>query len=385
MRVSIRNPIYVIVILMTLLILTVQQEQGVIQKVTVTHAESGYYVMELDTSNIGGSYQLSENIDPSYPSFGSIDGNDIYSILSAMSNIKSHLGVEETIQVESKVEVNEEEYYYIVHFPVSMGNVPLMLPYTTELISSSMIYPDVTVEIIQEYVGSTAPSSSPSAIPTGQPSAIPTGQPSAIPTGQPSAIPTGQPSAIPTEQPSAIPTGQPSAIPTGQPTGQPTQPTGQPTGQPSGQPTGKPTGQPTTEPTASPSLYPTTTEPTSVPTVSPSLYPTTSVPTSLPTSTPTSVTLNLLDRGIIVNIIMVLIGGTITGIVVYVYKKYKELSNDDKKKNLKQTDLVTYDEEECYNIEMPVAKPISQNNYHINNYQVATCETPSAPPVATLV
>jgi len=361
MRVSIRNPIYVIVILMTLLILTVQQEQGVIQKVTVTHAESGYYVMELDTSNIGGSYQLSENIDPSYPSFGSIDGNDIYSILSAMSNIKSHLGVEETIQVESKVEVNEEEYYYIVHFPVSMGNVPLMLPYTTELISSSMIYPDVTVEIIQEYVGSTAPSSSPSAIPTGQPSAIPTGQPSAIPTGQPSAIPTGQP------------------------TGQPTQPTGQPTGQPSGQPTGKPTGQPTTEPTASPSLYPTTTEPTSVPTVSPSLYPTTSVPTSLPTSTPTSVTLNLLDRGIIVNIIMVLIGGTITGIVVYVYKKYKELSNDDKKKNLKQTDLVTYDEEECYNIEMPVAKPISQNNYHINNYQVATCETPSAPPVATLV
>jgi len=66
-------------------------------------------------------------------------------------------------------------------------------------------------------------------------------------------------------------------------------------------------------------------------------------------------------------------------------KNIKNYQMMTKKKNLKQTDLVTYDEEECYNIEMPVAKPISQNNYHINNYQVATCETPSAPPVATLV
>ena len=183
MRVSIRNPIYVIVILMTLLILTVQQEQGEIQKVTVTHAESGYYVMELDTSDIGGSLQLSGNIAPSYPSFGSIDGNDISSILSAMSNIKSYLGLGETIQVESKVEVNEEEYYYIVHFPVSMGNVPLMQPHTTELITSSMIYPDVTVETIQEYVGSTAPSSSPTGIPTAVPTGVPTTtKPSSVPT-----------------------------------------------------------------------------------------------------------------------------------------------------------------------------------------------------------
>ena len=82
---------------------------------------------------------------------------------------------------------------------------------------------------------------------------------------------------------------------------------------------------------------------------------------------------------------MVLIGGTITGIVVYLYKKCKEFSNDDKKQNTKQKELVTYDEEYCYNIELPVAKPITQNNYHINNYQVATCEIPSAPPMAPLV
>jgi hypothetical protein len=87
-----------------------------------------------------------------------------------------------------------------------------------------------------------------------------------------------------------------------------------------------------------------------------------------------------------VNIIMVLIGGTITGIIVYLYKKCKEFSNDDKKQNTKQKELVTYDEEYCYNIELPVvAKPISQNNYQENNYQVATCEIPSAPPIATVV
>ena len=84
------------------------------------------------------------------------------------------------------------------------------------------------------------------------------------------------------------------------------------------------------------------------------------------------------------NIIMVLIGGTITVIVVYLYKKCKEFSNDDKKQNLKQKELVTYDEENSYKMELPVAKPISQN-YHINNYQVATCEIPSAPPIATLM
>lgn len=83
---------------------------------------------------------------------------------------------------------------------------------------------------------------------------------------------------------------------------------------------------------------------------------------------------------------MVLIGGTITGIVVYLYKKCKEFSNDDKNQDLKEKELVTYDEENCYKMELPVvAKPISQNNYHINNYQVATCEIPSAPPLATLV
>lgn len=83
---------------------------------------------------------------------------------------------------------------------------------------------------------------------------------------------------------------------------------------------------------------------------------------------------------------MVLIGGTITGIVVYLYKKCKEFSNDDKKQNLKQKELVICDEENCYRMELPVvAKPISQNNYQENNYQVATCEIPSAPPMATLL
>lgn len=112
-----------------------------VQRITVSQATAGYFFVELDTSSLGGSVQYSGYIEPNYPPDSSPDGRDVASVLSAMSNIK----VNGVVQV-SKLTIDASNFAYLVTFPESMGNVPLMKVHTGALTPKGTASADISTE-----------------------------------------------------------------------------------------------------------------------------------------------------------------------------------------------------------------------------------------------
>jgi len=126
------------------IITTSSAEQKEIQRITVRHATTGsYFFLKLDTTSIGGSVQFSGDIqvhaDPNSSSKSSVK-----SIIEAMKNVASHVGFGlEEVGVSRTDMADGTGYYYDVTFPASMGNVPLLEPFTDKLLP----YGEATAEI----------------------------------------------------------------------------------------------------------------------------------------------------------------------------------------------------------------------------------------------
>jgi hypothetical protein len=90
-----------------------------IQEVSVTGATAGYFFLELDTSDVGGSLQFSGYISHDF------SASDVQTIMNSMSNIGS--GCEVT-----KEDI-ADGFKYLITFPETMGNVPPMSVWATEL------------------------------------------------------------------------------------------------------------------------------------------------------------------------------------------------------------------------------------------------------------
>jgi hypothetical protein len=96
-----------------------------IQQITITNADAGYFYLELDTTAVGGSVQVSGDINRSDPADDSgppTYGQDVASKISSMSNISpfGRVSVSKLTLPDSLITV------YHVTFPMAMGNVPQM-------------------------------------------------------------------------------------------------------------------------------------------------------------------------------------------------------------------------------------------------------------------
>lgn len=112
-----------------------------VQRVNVSQATGGSFFLSLDTSSTGGSFQVSGNIEPNYPASGSINGQDVASIISAMNNI------------DGAVIVSKVGTTYLVTFPEAMGNVPEMSVGTSELTPKAQASVSVSTEVEGNVVG----------------------------------------------------------------------------------------------------------------------------------------------------------------------------------------------------------------------------------------
>ena len=100
-----------------------------VQRIQITKATSGFFFLELDTTATGGSSQYSGYINVNYPASGS--RNSVEDIINEMSNVAEFGSVSVTY-----IYLDDDEYQYLVEFPVSMGDVPLMKVHTAELYPS---------------------------------------------------------------------------------------------------------------------------------------------------------------------------------------------------------------------------------------------------------
>ncbi len=95
-----------------------------VQKVTISNSQSGYFFLELNTNNTGGSDQYSGYIYQNYPANnngGATYGKDVASILSSMPNVSPFGAV-----TVSKQTIDSNNFAFLITFPLSMGNVPQM-------------------------------------------------------------------------------------------------------------------------------------------------------------------------------------------------------------------------------------------------------------------
>jgi hypothetical protein len=111
-----------------------------VQKITLKQVTDGsYFFLKLDTTAIGGSVQFSGDIQANAEAES--ERYSVRNVISAMTNIKKHGEVE-----VSKTVVSNTEYYYLVTFPPSMGNVPTMEPFTDKLLPQGEATATVTTE-----------------------------------------------------------------------------------------------------------------------------------------------------------------------------------------------------------------------------------------------
>ena len=107
--------------------------------ISVTGATGGFFFVELNTTDQGGSLQYSGYISYAALPSGSTDGTDVQSIINAMSNI---YGGSVTV-TRSYVIGSSSDYQYQITFPLAMGNVPTLFVQDAQLTSSSPAFPPV--------------------------------------------------------------------------------------------------------------------------------------------------------------------------------------------------------------------------------------------------
>jgi hypothetical protein len=115
-----------------------------VQSIEVVDATGGYFFIELDTTSNGGSLQYSGYIYTTYPAewdgTGTNDGANVQDIISNMPNIASSNEV-----VNVTLSNTGDDYKYLITFPESMGNVPLISVHTTQLTGPSAGQASATV------------------------------------------------------------------------------------------------------------------------------------------------------------------------------------------------------------------------------------------------
>jgi hypothetical protein len=124
-----------------------------VQQITVSYATSGYFFLELDTSNFGGSDQYSGYIEVNYPADNSLTqtyGRDVANIISSMGNVRPYGSVTVTHKT-----IDANNYAYLVTFPVSMGDVPQMKVHYTALQPAGTATSAVTTVTEGNIVGGT--------------------------------------------------------------------------------------------------------------------------------------------------------------------------------------------------------------------------------------
>jgi len=89
------------------------------QEITISEATGGYFFLELDTSSQGGSLQYSGYIYVNYAAYGSRES--LQQIISEMSNVQAY----GSVKVNSTI-IDANTYAYLITFPESMGDVPLL-------------------------------------------------------------------------------------------------------------------------------------------------------------------------------------------------------------------------------------------------------------------
>ena len=96
-----------------------------VQRILVKDASVGSrFFIQLDTSATGGSLQYSGFIEVNAPANST--RYSVEHIISALSNVDGSVNVTTNV-------IDANNYEYLVTFPSSMGNVPLMIPNTDEL------------------------------------------------------------------------------------------------------------------------------------------------------------------------------------------------------------------------------------------------------------
>jgi len=93
------------------------------QTITVSDATSGYFYIELDNSAFpGGSLQYSGFIYVGAPGNGGSFGLSVQDIINSMSNIQPF----GSVSVNKITSATDDSVQYVVTFPESMGDLPLM-------------------------------------------------------------------------------------------------------------------------------------------------------------------------------------------------------------------------------------------------------------------
>ena len=118
-----------------------------IQSIVVNDATGGYFFIELDTTSNGGSLQYSGYIYTTYPAewdgTGTNDGANVQDIISNMPNIASSNEV-----VNVTLSSSGDDYKYLITFPESMGDVPLISVHTTQLTGPSSGQASATIFLL---------------------------------------------------------------------------------------------------------------------------------------------------------------------------------------------------------------------------------------------